>query len=251
MHELIKTLLTSKRVTAYPTELREFACTLLFHSTAAYTYVRNIFLKFLPHPQTVRRWFSKFDFGPGINQLVLHNIKKIIEENLNEGRELQFGMQVDEMSIKRWIEWDGKMYHGAVDLGLDVDNSDHYEEASYALVFMLVCLNYHFKTPISYYFIKSMTADTRANLVKQNLICLHENGISTIRSLTFDGPTTNINMAEKLGANMKNIDENSYFDHPVTKEPIVIILDACHMYKLIRNTVAEYILKDKEGTSSA
>ena len=59
-------------------------------------------------------------------------------------------MQVDEISIKKMIDWDGKQYHRQVDLGL---NNDESEEATYALVIMLVCLNGHFKTPISYYFI--------------------------------------------------------------------------------------------------
>lgn len=246
LHEIIKTLLTSKKITVYSTALKDFASTLLFYSMGAYTYVRNMFLKSLPHPRTVRRWLSKVDFSPGINQVVLHNIKKLIDQNAKDGKELQFGMQVDEMSIKRWIEWDGKMYHGVVDVGLNC-NSDHCEEATYVWVFMLVCLNYHFKTPIAYYFIKSLSAITRANILQQNLLALHENGISTIRSVTFDGAITNISMVENLGANIKNINELSYFDHPVTKDPIVVILDACHMLKLIRNVMAACILIDKEG----
>lgn len=57
LHELLTNLSSSKKV--YPTALKEFACSLLFHSTSVYTYVRNTFLKSLPHPQTVRKWFSK------------------------------------------------------------------------------------------------------------------------------------------------------------------------------------------------
>lgn len=165
------------------------------------------------------------------------------------GKELQFGLQVDEISIKRSIEWDGKMFHGTVNLGLDNDNDGNSEEATYALVFMLVCLNGHLKTPISYYFIRSLSAETRANILKQNLIFLYENGISNIRSLTFDGAVTNISMAEKLGAKMWNIEEDSFFYHPITKELIVIILDACYMLKLVKNTMAnnKSVLKDKEA----
>jgi len=107
-----------------------------FIQHAAYTYVRNTFLKSLPHPQTIRKWFSKIDISPSISQPVLDSIKKMIKNNLMNGKELQFGIQVDEISIKRSIEWDGKMFHGTVDLGLNNDNDDNSEEATYALVYL-------------------------------------------------------------------------------------------------------------------
>jgi len=203
-------------------------------------------MKTLPHPQSIRKWFSKYDFSPGITKPVLENLKNMIEEYNAKGIELEFGIQTDEMSIKKAIEWDGKQYHGHVDLGLDIEESD---EASYALVIMLVALNAHFKTPISYYLIRSLTAEQRSNILKESLVILHDNGISNIISITFDGATTNLGMVKNLGADLQNIQEGSFFKHPVTKEPIVVIPDACHMLKLIRNTVAEYDLIDNEGNT--
>lgn len=49
-----------------------------------------------------------------------------------------------------------------------------------------------------------------------------------------------IKMAESLGAKFcytTNFD--SSFPHPVTKEPIFIIFDACHAIKLVRNTLGD------------
>ena len=112
---------------------------------------------------------------------------------------------------------------------------------------MLVCLNSHFKTPISYYFIKSITAEVRANILKQILITLHENGVTNIISITFDGASTNIAMVKVLGANVQDIEEFSYFEHRVSKIHIVVIPDACHMLKLTRNTTAKFHLIDKDG----
>lgn len=42
-------------------------------------------------------------------------------------------------------------------------------------------------------------------------------------------------MATHLGCSFDN--ENVMFEHPVTKDPVVVILDPFHMVKLIRNAV--------------
>lgn len=70
-----------------------------------------------------------------------------------------------------------------------------------------------------------------------------------IVSLTFDGDSSNIKMAESLGTKFCN---NTNFDlsipHPVTKEPIFVIFNACHAIKLVRNTLGEKkILMDGDG----
>ncbi|KMQ83413.1 thap domain-containing protein 9-like protein [Lasius niger] len=131
----------------------------------------------------------------------------MITENNAKGVKLQFGLQVDEMSIKKSVEWDGKRYHGQVDLGLENDES---EAATYALVYMTVCLNGHFKSPVSYYCIRSLTADVRANITNQILTVLHDNGITDIRSMIFDGASTNLGMVKHLGANIHNFEEECF-----------------------------------------
>jgi len=131
-----------------------------------------------------------------------------IDENEKNGKILQFGIQADDMSIKKSIEWDGQQYHGLVDIGMDrINNNDFNDdrEATYVFVIMLVALNAHFKTPISFYFNRSLTAEERANIITKNLIILSDNGIKDIRSITFDGAASNISMIQKLGINNKVI----------------------------------------------
>lgn len=112
---------------------------------------------------------------------------------------------------------------------------------------MLVSLNGHLKTPVAYYFIKGLTAEVRANIMKEILTVLYENGITDITLTTFDGASSNISMIKQLGTNFQNIKKESFFEHPVSKEPIVVVPDACHMLKLNRNTFSEYDLIDKEN----
>lgn len=138
----------------------------------------------------------------------------------------------DEMSIKKKVETVNEIEYGYVDVGKG-------DAADNVIVCMLVCLNGNWKIPISYYFITSLTAQEKRNIVDEALRALHETGVKIV-SLTFDGPKCNLSMCNLLGANL-NIDQKmqNYFYHPITNEPIFIILDACHSLKSVRNSVAK------------
>lgn len=240
----MKNIFSTKKCNFYSPALKDFACSLLFYSSAAYKFVRDQFLKALPCLQTVRRWFGNIHLGPGISKNVLISLKNMIEAERLNGKELQFGLQLDEMSVKKLIELKHNVWYGLVDIGgLGKNNS---EEASYALVAMLVCLNGHFKTPVAYYFIESLCGQARSNMLQEILLTLHENGISDVRSVTFDGASSNLSMVSELGANTTDIDQKCSFEHPVTNEPVIVIPDACHMIKLVRNTLAKYDFIDSD-----
>lgn len=53
-------------------------------------------------------------------------------------------MIIDEMSIKKFLEWDGKYYHGCADFGGEVNN-DSLKIAKGALTFMHVGINTNWK----------------------------------------------------------------------------------------------------------
>lgn len=121
--------------------------------------------------------------------------------------------------------------------------------ATQAMVVMVVCLNEHWKIPMSYYLIDSLNGEERARLVSQCLMNLHDIGVNV--SLIFDGAQSNIRMAKKLGAEINFTEKSSmYFPNPITKEPIFIIIDACHAIKLVRNALAtRKVLYDSEGNA--
>lgn len=109
------------------------------------------------------------------------------------------------------------------------------ESATEVLVLMVVAINEHWKLPIGYFFINSMTGATKANLVKEALVKLCSTGI-TIISITCDGPTANFTMMEELDGRVKKIAQlQTYFEHPSNSALVYIILDACHILKLLRN----------------
>jgi len=61
-------------------ELRTFAMTLHFYSPEAYNYVRDSFNKTLPHPSTIRKWYTTVDVTPGFTHECLKVIKIKVKE---------------------------------------------------------------------------------------------------------------------------------------------------------------------------
>lgn len=67
-----------------------------------------------------------------------------------------------------------------------------------------------------------------------------------IASVTFDGAKTNLATVRCLGASLNPTYLKPYFLHPTTKQNVVVILDICHMLKLIRNTLKTHNLIDSD-----
>ncbi|XP_008183700.1 uncharacterized protein LOC103309607 [Acyrthosiphon pisum] len=57
LENIVKDILNGKKRKFCP-ELRKFAVTLQYYSPRAYTYVRKTFKNLLPHPRTLRKWYT-------------------------------------------------------------------------------------------------------------------------------------------------------------------------------------------------
>ena len=146
---------------------------------------------------------------------------------------------IDEMAIRKHVEWDGKKYRGFVDLGSGLEEDDSSPLAKNALVMMVVGVNSSWKVPIGYFLVDSLTGLEKANLVKLAIARLFNAGI-TIVSLTCDGPSCHFTMLQELGASYMSAEMQPYFQHPLdSTAKVYIILDVCHMLKLVRNTLAQ------------
>lgn len=68
-------------------------------------------------------------------------------------------------------------------------------------------------------------------------------------SLTCDGPSCHLAMINELGGSMNVNNFKPYFCHPSDSSKLIyVLLDVCHMLKLLRNTLGDYgILKDADG----
>ena len=113
---------TSTLKKKYSKELKSFALTLQFYSSKAYGYVRKMFNFVLPHPSTIRRWYTAVPAEPGFTELAFRAIKCAVEMSTQE---IVCALMLDEMAIRRHVAWDGEKYRGFIDLscGVDDDNS--------------------------------------------------------------------------------------------------------------------------------
>ncbi|KAG0434281.1 hypothetical protein HPB47_019217, partial [Ixodes persulcatus] len=134
-------------------------------------------------------------------------------------------LMVDEMSIKKQVDWDGKKVIGYCDLGHGILNNDCVAYAKHALVFLAVAVNKSWKIPLGYALIDGLDCSIRANLVRQYITKLEEAGAECI-SETCDGTNCNISI--------------SWFPNPSDHSRKVYgLLDACRMLKLMRNLLAK------------
>lgn len=85
----------------------------------------------------------------------------------------------------------------------------------------------------------------RANLVNVCLDKLCDSEV-IVKSLTFDGTSSNFSMAKYLGADLTMPNLTPYFKHISSDTTVHILLDPAHMLKLCRNTLGDWkVLYDK------
>lgn len=215
-------------------ELRKFVITLNFFSPKAYDFVRNVFDTCLPHRRTIGKWLQTINAAPGFTSEAFETLRKHVIENQN--KPIICALVIDEMSIRQQLEWDGKVFHGYVNFGVDIDD-DSNELAKEAFVVMIVAINGTWKLPVGYFLANGLNGQQKCNIIKQ-CIALTENTGARVVSLTCDGAASNISMANLLGCSFQfpnvqtkltiNKTNNMYF-----------FLDPCHMVKLVRNAFGE------------
>jgi len=233
---------TASRLTKrkYTAALRQFSLTLNFYSAKAYQYVRNTFNLALPHPSVLQSWYRSINGEPGFTEEAFTVLQHHVSHQ--SPKPVICNLTLDEMAIRKQIEWDGKQFRGYVDIGTGVQD-DTLPPATEALVFMVVALNANWKLPVGYFLLNGVNGTDKANLIKQCISRLHDLHIITT-SVTCDGASSNLAMFRELGASMNTDDLQPWFKHPNHEQKIQIILDICHMLKLLRNTFASQNMTD-------
>lgn len=232
----------------YSAALKSFALTLQFYSSKAYEFVRKSFDFSLPHQAQIRKWYGKIDADPGFTKPAFIAIKEKVRIAHNNGKQVMCSLMLDEMSIRKHIAWDGKKFRGFVDHGNGLYDDDSLPYAKDVLVLMVVCINSGWKVPCAYFFVDGLSGAERANIVKICIQRVSYTGAKVV-SLTCDGPSCHFTMLRELGASMIPGCLTANFEHPSNKtERIYVLLDVCHMLKLVRNTFADWgILVDGDG----
>lgn len=215
----------------YSPELRSFALTLHFYSPRAYRYVRKTFDTCLPHPRTLSKWYQHVDGAPGFTDTAFRALK--LRSEASDNKTMYCSLMMDEISIRKHIEFDGTKYHCYIDMGTCLDD-DSLPEAKDALVFMIVDLKSSWKLPVGYFLINGLGGEERKSLVLNCIERLYNEGNVMTVSLTHDGASAETTMLNLLGVRFENTgDIKPFFAHPVTQTKVYALLDPCHMLKLV------------------
>jgi hypothetical protein len=229
-------------------EAKRFATTIHFYSPRAYDYLRKIFC--LPCPRSIQAWTSSVECDPGFFKDVFLHLKQMTEkDSVNADCALIF----DGMKIRQEILYNiskGRM-DGFVDYGKDIVSCDNEEDddtvATDALIFLLSAFRSHWKYPIGYVLYNKIDADTQVSLVSHALELGQEHGLS-IKTVTCDGPITNMSTMKKMGCKIGN--ESTLLDGEFSfnGQRYLFTPDPPHMLKLARNALSDLgVFVDGDG----
>lgn len=187
----------------------------------------------------MRKWYANCSIEEevGISQQALDALTLIANGYKLDGKELFVSISMDEMAIRRMVQWDSakKQFKGYITYG--EYGSNDIPVARNALVFMASCINGDFSVPIAHYFITVLKGHEKSLLISDIIEVITKLGI-TVANITFDGLGSNLSACEHLGACFNLLDMRPYILNPVNSTKIHIFLDACHMLKLARNCIA-------------
>lgn len=203
-----------------------------FYSPAAYRYLRRTLNNSLPAPSTIRSWYSAVDGGPGITHEAIEMLKQKAQAT---SKVLEVCLSVDEMAIRQSLQFNSqtKTMSGYVTVASARATNNI---ATKALVYLVTSIHEKFKIPVGYFFVNGLDGLELAAVTDEVIRVLTEAGVK-IRAMVFDGHPSNIKMAEALGANLSNYEPFIHNKYDPSNDIIFFLLDAVHMYKLVRNNL--------------
>lgn len=118
------------------------------------------------------------------------------------------------------------------------DGNVSSEEATHALVFMVVSLNGSWKLPIAHFFTSCASGEDQSNLLALATSYLNETG-AVITNITCDNAAANLAAIRLLGGNVsQHTNLKTSIDlRNVMGIPLLVILDPCHILKLVRGAL--------------
>jgi hypothetical protein len=154
----------------------------------------------------------------------------------------QYCSHIDDMEIKKHVSFDrhsGKV-HGFTDIGNGPLDDPSQPQATKVLAVVAVGLAGFWKLPLDYYLTDCANVQLQASVITDVITKLWESGSLAV-SVTFDGLAAHLKTVELLGGNLDVNDMVSRFPHPTLPDAYAyVVLDACHMMKLMRYLLCEY-----------
>jgi len=103
----------------------------------------------------LRSWYHEVKVEEGFITESFIALKIKSEEYKCNGKQLFCSLMLDEMNIKKQVEWDGKHFHGLSSIGKDSTTNDpKLMAATKVLVILVVAIDSNWKVPVAYFFTK-------------------------------------------------------------------------------------------------
>ncbi|KAM4748916.1 DNA transposase THAP9 [Rhinophrynus dorsalis] len=237
--------LYKKPESEYSVQQRLFSLTLQLHDPLSYKYLRNEIKLPLPGPRMLRQWLKTDCDKPGISSLALEALLQKKEEH----PELytRACLSVGSMPIQQHITYDSQQNEliGFVNLGIGGDANVIQEVANEALIFVLVGTAGHWKTPIAYFLMKTLTAGTQKEILLHVLHELSDNGFEVV-AVTMERQRRNEEMCTLLGCKFADLRQlQTHFSLPESEYKHYILFDVSKERRLISD-----MLEDSETLQS-
>lgn len=223
--EQVRNLNSDKQHHRYSPEFMIFCSLLHSISPHSYKFLRNSGNVIIPHPHTLDRLCSKFDFDPANEQLDEHFLSYIKQKiSVLEEKEKLVCLMIDEVHLKPYFDFKGGNLCGAA------YNSEN--AATSAFVFMIHSLLSKFKDVVHILPVKTLSANDFYCFLRKLVIGLESLGLRVIAVVTDN--------------NAINKKAMSYFSTPPRvsivyqnpadpSRPLFFIIDSVHILKCIRN----------------
>ena len=220
----------------YPTKqvnntIRSFTQSLHYYSSKAHNFVRNNLRKLIPSERTIQNWTHDLKLQPGFIEASLSHLK-FLKESSNYN--LFCSLQFDEMHIREQIISTGGSFEGYVNYGGYFQPRNPKKIANSVIVFMAVGINSNWKVPIAFFYTKGLPAKFLTTIIPECLSRLENSGI-ICKALVSDGLASNKTCMRNLGAKLDPEDPKPWIIHPNGNDKVYVIMDICHMIKLLRN----------------
>lgn len=98
----------------YSDELSAFAMTLKFYSSKVHNFVRETFHCALPHPSQIHRWYSSIPDSAGFTSSSFAAFHQRVEEAKCKNKKVIVCLMLDEMAIRKHVQFDGTKFHGYI-----------------------------------------------------------------------------------------------------------------------------------------
>ncbi|XP_075064754.1 DNA transposase THAP9 isoform X2 [Mixophyes fleayi] len=238
-YEDIPLELFRKPESEYTAQQRLFSLTLQLNDPLSYRYLKKEIKLPLPGPRRLRQWLKSDRESPGLNSSVLEALlqKKQTHPHLYT----RTCIVVDTLSLQQNVTFNSQQneFVGFVNLGTGGVGSGSQEVANEVLMFMLVGTSGHWKSPVAYFFVKSLTPQAQKQLLVHVLQELCENGIEIVAVLMERNPR-NEEMCTLLGCAFTDPCQlQTHFSLPNSDYKHYVVFDVCYELQTVTDTIEE------------